>query len=252
MESNKSIRKQRVRKSKKEQQPTAEIINFYQLEAVQAFEEKAHNPNYDVHGIKIPFRMLVIGSSGSGKTNVIVNLIQQMENTFHNIYIYTRAKGEPLYQFLESRIPPEFLKIEEGLDSFNKLDPNKAYDKTKQTLIVFDDLVLEKDQSKITELFIRGRKLGVSLIYISQSYYRIPITIRGQSTYLILKKIASTRDLTSILRDSSLGIDKTILNRIYKYCTQELTDFLLIDKEAIQEQIFRHNFDEILDISNFQ
>ena len=91
MESNKPIRKQRVRKSKKEQQPTAEIINFYQLEAVQAFQEPSHNPNYDVHGIKLPFRMLVIGSSGSGKTNVIVNLIQQMENTFHNIFIYTRA-----------------------------------------------------------------------------------------------------------------------------------------------------------------
>jgi hypothetical protein len=189
--------------------------------------------------------MLVIRSSGSGKTNLIVNLIQQMESTFHNIYIYTREKGEPLYQFLEARIPPEFLKIEEGLDSFNKLDAIKAHDKTKHTLIVFDDLVLEKYQSHITELFIRGRKLGVSIIYISQSYYRIPITIRGQSTYLILKKIASTRDLTSILRDSSLGVqclctsnNKRIKTKvcIFTTGTSARTFVMLDNKESINKR----------------
>jgi hypothetical protein len=250
-QTNKPIRKRTPRKTK-EQKPSAEIINFYQLDSVKAFEQPSHNPNYEIHGIKVPFRMIVVGSSGSGKTNVVINLIQQMENTFNNIHIYTRCKSEPLYEFLESRIGPEYLKIEEGLTEFNKLDPNKAYDKSKQTLIIFDDLCLEKDQSRITELFIRGRKLNVSLIYISQSYYKVPITIRGQATYIILKKIASTRDLTSILRDSSLGVDKEVLNRIYKYCIRNMTDFALIDKEAVQEQIFRHNFDEILDISNFQ
>jgi hypothetical protein len=62
--------------------------------------QKVHNPNYNVHDIKI--RMIVVSSSGSGKTNVVVNLTNMLNGTFNHIYIYTRCKAEPLYQFLES------------------------------------------------------------------------------------------------------------------------------------------------------
>jgi hypothetical protein len=235
-----------------ENKVSPEIKNYYLLDEVKAFQEKSHNPNFSVHGIQVPFRMIVIGASGSGKTNVVVNLINQFNDTFNNIDIYTRCKAEPLYEYLELKIGKEFLKISEGLTDFNKLDPNKAYDKKDQRLIIFDDLCLEKDQSKIAELFIRGRKLGVSLIYITQQYYKVPKEIRGQTNYIILKKISSTRDLNLILSDCTLGVDKKVLNNMYKFCIRDITHFLLIDLNVEQDLMFRHNFVDILNPANFE
>lgn len=233
--------------------PTPEVKNYYLDPEVTAFEQKAHNPNYHIHNIVVPFRLLCIGGSGSGKTNVVVNLISKFNNTFKHIYIYTRCKDEPLYNYLEAKIDKEFLTITEGLESsFNKIDPNKEFKDKDNVLIIFDDLVLERDQSKIAELFIRGRKLGISLVYISQSYYQVPKIIRLQSQYIILKKISSTRDLNMILKDASLGVDSKQLNAIYKYSISgDVTAFLLIDLNAPAEKNFRRCFHEIIDVNNF-
>ena len=242
------------RKSKKviDNKPTAQIKNYYLDEEVHAFQDKAHNPNYEVHKRQVPFRMAVIGGSGSGKTNVVINIIRVFNDTFKHIYIYTRCKDEALYEYLEAKIDKQFLTIKEGLYDFNKIDPNKEFSEKENVLIIFDDLCLEKDQSKIAEMFIRGRKLGVSLIYISQAYYQIPKVIRLQCQYIILKKISSTRDLNMILKDASLGVDGKELNEIYKYCIKgDITAFLLIDLIVSSEQSFRKCFDEIIDVNNF-
>ena len=60
------------------------------------------------------------------------------------------------------------------------------------------------------ELFIRGRKIGkgLSLIYLSQSFFKIPKIIRQQFNYLFLLKLSSGRDLNLILSDFSLGVDR--------------------------------------------
>jgi hypothetical protein len=245
-------KKQRKSKKVVDNKLDAKIKNYYLDEEVQAFQEKSHNPNYDVHKIQIPHRMAVIGGSGSGKTNIVINLIRQFNNTFKHIYIYTRCKDEALYEYLEAKIDKSFLTIKEGLTDFNKIDLNKEFKDKENILIIFDDLCLERDQSKIEELYIRGRKLFVSVIYISQSYYKIPKTIRLQCQYIILKKISSTRDLNMILADASLGVDKKELNNIYKYAIHgDITNFLLIDLVVPSEQSFRKCFDQIIDINNF-
>jgi hypothetical protein len=84
---------------------------------------------------------------------------------------------------------------------------------------------------KITELFLR-RKLenGVSICYLSQSYYGIPKKIRGNTNYIVLRKISSTRDLNMILADSSLGVTRDVLQAVYEGCVKKsITDFLVID-----------------------
>jgi hypothetical protein len=149
-----------------------------------------------------------------------------------------------LYEYLMASISDKYLHCHEGLDELNRMDLNKSFE--GQCLIIFDDLVLEKDQSKICELFIRGRKLGdgVSLCYLSQSYYKIPKTVRLQSNYIILRKISSTRDMNMLLADSSLGVSKDVLQAIYKGCVKKsITDFLFIDLSADPDKAFRKNFD---------
>jgi hypothetical protein len=65
---------------------------------------------------------------------------------------------------------------------------------------VLDDLVNRspKEQAPISEYFLRARKKGVSLVYISQSFYAIPKMIRNNITHLLLKQVSSSRNLAMI------------------------------------------------------
>ena len=240
-------------KAKKVKPNSSQIINFYELAEVKAFEKESHNPNYEQHNIKIPCRIAIIGASGSGKSNTVLNFINQFTDTFNHILIFTKNKTEPLYQYLEAKIPSrDQLTIYEGLDELNKMNLDKDFH--GQTLVIFDDMVLEKNQSQIEQLFIRGRKLagGVSLLYLSQSYYGIPRKIRLQINYLILRKVPSSRDIGAILKECSLGVDKNELVNIYKHCVgKSITEFLLIDFNCDPEFAFRKNFHDVLDLEDF-
>lgn len=231
----------------------AEVKNFYELDDVKAFSNQSHNPYYESHGIKVPFRMAIIGGSGSMKTNCVLNIISTMNQTFNNIEIFCRCADEPLYNYLKTKVDPEMLTIYEGLGELNKRDLNEYYKPRGSTLVIFDDLCLERDQSKIGELAIRGRKLGngVSMCYISQKYFKIPKEVRGQLNYIILKKISGKGDLARILADSSLSASKDELLNMYKYSTQEPVGFLLIDLETSQDKTYRKNFVEYLNPEEF-
>jgi hypothetical protein len=217
------------------------MINFYE-KMDKKLNPKVHNPHFADHGIHLPFRMIIAGSSGAMKTNTALNIINQMPDTFSKIVIITRNANEPLYNFLREKIPD--VEIYEGLAKLPELD--KDFDKKENSLVIFDDLVLEKKQDVIEEFAIRCRKLGVSMIYITQVWFRVPKTIRQNLNYIILKNIAQSSDLTRILRDYSLGISKEELHGIYKYATkgkskEDKTNFLMIDIDAAPLKNFRRN-----------
>lgn len=133
----------------------AELIDWYK-KIPERFLLKSHNPYYEVHRIKLPFRMIICGSSGSGKTQTLMSLIYNMPDTFENIFIATKNKDEPLYNYVEEKLGKKGLKIYEidkdGLPDLDKLD------KTQQTLLVMDDLVGEKNQKPMEQYFLRARK----------------------------------------------------------------------------------------------
>lgn len=234
-------------KKEKKGKKTAELIDWYK-KIPKKFLLKQHNPNYEIHGIKIPFRMLIIGGSGAGKTQTFLNILHNFGDTFQNIYIITKNKDEPIYNYLEDKLGDKGLVITEGIDSAPDLD---GLDKEEQTLIVMDDLVLEKNQKQLEQYFIRARKLNCSLIYISQSYFAVPRMIRQNLTYLVVKRLNTLQDLFRILREYSLGVDKKKLNELYNTATSDnKQDFLLIDLEESPENRFRKNFNEIFDISS--
>ena len=223
----------------------AEMIDWYK-EMPKKFLLKQHNPNFNKHGIKLPFRMLIVGNSGAGKTQTLLNIIYNMGSTFQNIIVITKNKDEPLYNYLEDKMGDNGLSIVEGIDSAPDLD---SFDKEEQSLIVMDDLVLEKNQSALENYFIRARKLNCSLIYISQSYYRVPRIIRQNLNYLVIKQLSSLKDLYRIMSEYSLGVDKPQLADMYKSSTSSKQDFLLIDMDTDPTNRFRKNFNEIYDIS---
>ena len=88
-------------------------------------------------------------------------------------------------------------------------------------LIVFDDMITEMINNKtlntlVTELFIRGRKLNISIVFITQSYFKVPKDVRLNSTHFFIMKIPNKRKLQQIALNHSSDIDSKDFIKIYK------------------------------------
>jgi hypothetical protein len=175
-----------------------------------------------------------------------MNLIRVMNGTFNNIHIITKNKDESLYNYLESKVD-NGLTITEGIDSAPNLD---EFDKKEQSLIVMDDLVLEKNQKQLEQYFIRARKLNCSLVYLSQSYFGVPKMIRMHLNYLIIKRLNTLQDLFRMMREYSLGVSKDVLVDLYQHSIQDnKQDFLLVDLDSEPKDRFRFNFLDVYDLN---
>jgi len=225
------------------------MINFYKVMPKDLLVEPK-NPNYHLHRFKLPFRACVVAPSGSGKTNWLINFIhlccQGCDGTFADITIITRNKDEPLYSFLTTK--SDQIQIKEGLSNLPPLD---KFDKKEQHLVVLDDLVLSKDLSPVENYYIRARKLSVSVIFISQSYFAIPKIIRNNCSYLILLKLSGDREVNMILKESGLGLDKEQLLKMYMEATKNKFSPLIIDKEEEPHSRFRRSFLDILNPNDY-
>jgi hypothetical protein len=212
------------------------MINFYK--SVET--KKVHNPFFAQHGIKVPFRMLIAGSSSAGKTTFALNILKVVRNTFSHVIVVCKSKSEPLFEMLERKLKDHVTFYEEEVPDLKEF----VSEEDEQTLIIFDDMVCadKKTNEKIGEWFIRSRKKGVSCIYISQSYYKTNKLIRQNCSYIALRGISSKRDLTAILREYGLGIDAKKLVEVYKFAVAEPFSFLLIDLDADDSNKFRKNF----------
>jgi hypothetical protein len=206
------------------------IKNFYEVMDDKFKEIPTPNPNKGLHNFDIPFRMCCVAPSGSGKSNFVTNLISlfsQGRGTFANVIIICKDASEPLYQFLASK--SQQIQVKEGLHSLPTLD---TFDKELASLVIIDDMMLEKNQEKVCQYYIRCRKKNVSIAYLAQSYFVIPKVVRSNSNYLVLLKLSGDRDLSLILRENSLGVDKNTMLNLYKYATREKFSPFIIDIES--------------------
>ena len=129
-----------------------------------------------------PYRILIIGGSGSGKTNVLLNLIDN-QSGIDKIYLFAKDPYEAKYQYLNSKRegvginhfndPKGFIEYSNDMHDVYKNINDYNVDKDCKILIVFDDMIADiiknkKLHSIVTKLFIRGRKLNISLVFIIQ------------------------------------------------------------------------------------
>lgn len=209
------------------------MINFYENIKLP----KTLNPNYKKHKLELPFRGLICCGSGGGKSNLCLNLLVLLNQTLHKIIICTKAT-EPLYDFLQDKLKTNQLEIYYNgeIPEFEKMD------KGQNGLIIFDDLILTKNP-KIGEMFIRGRKLGYSLIYISQNFYSTDKIIRNNVNYVWLGRGMQSRDLNMILSEFALGINKKELEQLYNELTRQPMNFMMFD---LNKRNIRHNIENII------
>ena len=107
-------------------------------------------------------------------------------------------------------------------------------DPENKILIVFDDIIADMIHNKKldsinTKLFIKGRKLNISLVFITQSYFKVPKDVKLNTTHFFIAKIPNKRELQQIETNHSSDISTKDFINIYKECTFQPHQFLVID-----------------------
>ena len=105
----------------------------------------------------------------------------------------------------------------------------------------------EKFKAIVKEHFIRCRKLNISIVFMTQSYFRTPKDARLNSTHYILIKIGNKKELKSIAEENSGHLDFKDFLKTYNYCTKEPYSFMLVDTRPTACVTFKKNFDEPID-----
>lgn len=227
-----------------------EIINYYS-EIPKELSDKTvyRNPNSKKFVLLHPFRVLIVGGSGTGKTNIAVNILHYSQ-AFDEIHIFAKDITEPLYKFLAEE---KKVTISDTLDDLPNL--NDVNDK-KQKCYIFDDMITEstKNQKKMAEYFIRGRKKNASCIYISQSYFDVPYLLRKNITHLLILKLNDSRDINEIIKRYNLGGSKSKINTIhamYRNSTKKKHGFLLVNLVPDKpNEMFMNGFSQKYDFIN--
>ena len=144
-----------------------------------------------------PYRILIVGGSGSGKKNVLLNLIENQQD-MDKIYLYAKDLCEAKYQNLikirekvgidHDNDPRAYIEYSNEMRDVYKNIGEYNLDPENKILIVFDDMIADmihdkKLDSIVNELFIRGRKLNITLVFITQSYFKVPKDVRLNTTY---------------------------------------------------------------------
>ena len=116
-------------------------------------------------------------------------------------------------------------------------------DQENKLLIVFDYMIANMINNKklnpiVTELFLRGRKLNISIVFITQSYFKVPEEVRLSTTHFIIMKIQNKRELQQIALNHLLDIDFKDVIKIYKTFTAEPYSFLVNDTTLSSTIIF--------------
>ena len=189
------------------------------LDSITTKNSKEHNekwPYIPDH----PYRIIITGDSGS-RSNALINLINE-QNDIDKICLYARDLSEPKYEYLIKKCEDAGIKhlnnsnafiecsnmMDDVYENINDYNPIRK----RKKIIVFDDMITDimtykKFQAIIKELFIRRRKLNISLVFITQSYFSVPKDARLNTTYYFIMKINNKIELKKIATDHSADID---------------------------------------------
>ena len=211
-----------------------------------------HNSKWS-HFSNHPYRIVIVGGSGSGKTNALQNIINNQPDT-DKIYLYAKDPYEAKYQYLINKRekamldhyddPKAFMEYSNNMQDVYKNIEDYNPRKNRKVLIVFDDMIADMISNKklnliVTELFTRCRKLNISAVFIIQSYFKVPKDVRLNSMHFFIMKVPNKRELHQIGLNHSLDIDSKDFMKIYRKCTAKPYSFLVIDRDLPSDDPLR-------------
>ena len=193
------------------------------LDCITNKNNKGHNKNWPYIPDR-PYRMLIIGGSGSGKTNALINLINE-QNDIDKINLYARDLSEPKYEYLIKKREDAGIKHLNNPNGFIECS-NTMYDvyknindynpvRKRKKVIVFDDMIADIMTNK--------------RFFITQSYFSVPKDVRLNSTHCLIMKFNNRGELQNIAINHSTEIVYNNFKKIYRECKKEKYNFLTID-----------------------
>ena len=137
-------------------------------------------------------------------------------------YLINKREGVGIDHFND---PKAFIKYSNDMHDVYK-NINYYPSKENKILIVFDDIIADMINNKkldsiVTKLFIRGRELNISLVFITQSYFKVPKDVRLNTTHFCITKTSNKRELQQISINHSSDISTKDFENIYRECTAE-------------------------------
>ena len=207
--------------------------NYYKSNRIQKKLPKMKDEQFEYTGMRVNQHFLICGGTGTGKTNALYSYLLETSKpkngTFKHIFVVYKTE-EPLYEDLKEQLGKgiSFYKSIADLPSVDEFQDAIVNDFKHQYLVVFDDCVNQKDKlsyTKVNNYFTYGRKKGITICYLTQSFYAADGFIRKQMSYLLLLSIKGRTDLNNILREyGSLQCDPKELYRIFKTATEKHGD----------------------------
>lgn len=226
----------------------ADLVNFYSY--VPKGKGKDKTKGYNNHFIDRNSRILMIGSSGTGKSNALINFIEKSSGEFFKIIICSfSTTDEPLYQYLQEKIPS--VELINNIDEVPQVQEFDDKDKNKSKLIIFDDFInlSKKEMKKIFDYAISSRKFGFTCVFMAQSYTAVPKIISRNCNYIFLFRINDKYSIKRIISNHGLSsqISPETIEQFYYYSIEEPLSFLLIDLKTNDDKLrFRKGFTEFL------
>jgi hypothetical protein len=187
--------------------------------------------------------IVVIGGTGSGKTNAVYDMIRRMDGDFFEIIVFNPVStDEPIYNKLKKEIPDTQL-----INSIEELPELKSFDEDKDIhkLLIIDDFINlpKKDMKKINEFFTGGRKSGFTVVALCQSYTAVPKIITRNAQYFMIFKVNDNFSIQSILRNHNIhNIKKEIFRELYDDATNEQFSFFTVDLKGGKISHLRKGF----------
>ena len=140
--------------------------------------------------------------------------------------------------------PKAFIKYSNDMQDVYKNIDEYNTDKERKILIVFDDMIADMINNKklnsiVTELFIRGKKLNISLAFITQSFFKVPKDVTLNCTHFFIMKTTNKRELKQIALNNSSDINSKDFIKIYKKFPAEPYSFLVNDATLTSDNPLR-------------
>jgi hypothetical protein len=229
---------------------------------VQVYKSKKHRmaqPAACENGVlpKMHCSYLVVGKSGSGKSNVVLHMLNSpslLKGAF-DVILYLCDSPDDLFKE-NLKIPKEnFIKnfteewLQKLIDKQSASVDKKGADKTDNVLLIFDDILSKQKflNSKIlTHLVTACRHFNISCIFNTQSYKKIPRTVRLNVRGIILFP-SSLGELVKFSEENCLpSMSNKRFLELVQYCTKEAYQFAFLQQDAPPQDRLRKNFNKIV------
>lgn len=191
-------------------------------------------------------RCLLVGASGSGKTNAMISLIEHPNGLrFENVYLFSKSLYQPKYEYLRQLIEP--IKEIGYFEYENEQDIIPVNQVNENSIIIFDDIASCR-QDVIKDYFSFGRHKNLDCFYLCQTYSAIPKQLIRDNANLIIMFKQDNTNLKHIYDDhASVDMSYKNFKEMCLNCWKDKYGFVVIDKDCdLNNGRFRKGFDKFI------